>query len=76
MRTRILPGTVRDLAPDSVLSPYALLRRILGSASLRRERKRLAQLDTHLLRDIGVSRDEAIRESNRKGWDAPDRWKR
>jgi len=43
---------------------------------LRRTRRRLAELDDHLLRDIGVSRAEALTEANRKGWDAPDHWYR
>ncbi len=76
MRTRTLPGSAGNLAPARVFSIAGFFHRIFHSASLRRERRRLAQLDPHLLRDIGVSQDAAIRESKRKDWDAPDRWTR
>ena len=40
------------------------------------ERQSLKDLEPHLLKDIGLSRDEARRESRRPSWDAPDRWLR
>jgi uncharacterized protein YjiS (DUF1127 family) len=48
-------------------------RGLLGSA---RERRGLARLDDHLLRDIGVTRQEADREATRPVWDVPDHWRR
>lgn len=42
--------------------------------ALVRSRRDLASLDDHLLRDIGISRDEATTEARRAPWDAPDTW--
>ena len=41
------------------------------AASVYRERRRLAQLDDHALRDIGPSKLDAERESRRPIWDLP-----
>lgn len=51
-----------------------MLRHFLTRRALRRDRRRLALLDDHLLRDIGVSREAALREADRSDWDAPDHW--
>jgi uncharacterized protein YjiS (DUF1127 family) len=40
------------------------------------QRRHLARLDDHLLRDIGLSRTEAQTESARRFWDAPGHWHR
>lgn len=40
------------------------------------ERRRLARLDAHRLGDLGLTRDEAQKESRRPVWDAPERWTR
>lgn len=50
------------------------LRRLLRLAALRRSRLRLAELDDHLLRDIGLTRGEASLEAERVSWDAPAHW--
>ncbi len=42
---------------------------VLGQ--IRRERRDLLELEDHLLRDIGVDRDAAIREGSRSYWDVP-----
>ena len=44
--------------------------------ALRRQRRQLSDLDDHLLSDIGITRDEAIREGERRAWDAPAHWLR
>jgi uncharacterized protein YjiS (DUF1127 family) len=49
--------------------------RALGLAALARSRRSLRRLDDHLLRDIGLTRTEALAEANRQGWDAPLHWK-
>jgi uncharacterized protein YjiS (DUF1127 family) len=41
---------------------------------LHRTRARLAMLDDHLLRDIGLTRAEAAAEAARPVWDAPGHW--
>lgn len=52
-------------------SLFAILASAIG---LRRQRARLAQLDDAALRDIGLTRAEALREARRPLWDAPDNW--
>lgn len=47
----------------------ALIRRIQRWHRLSYERRLLASLDQHQLRDIGISRAEAQRESARPFWD-------
>ena len=43
--------------------------------ALYRQRKALSELDTHLLDDIGVSREDAMREATRPAWDVPATWR-
>lgn len=49
--------------------------RALAHAALSRSRRGLARLDDHLLRDIGLTRTEAMAEASRAAWDAPWHWK-
>lgn len=51
-----------------------LLARITGMTALYRQRKALKNLDDHLLRDIGLTRDEALMEATKPAWDAPQHW--
>ncbi len=39
----------------------------------RRTRTQLSELDAHLLRDIGISPSEALREADRAPWDLAGR---
>ena len=50
--------------------------RIRAAFIIWRERRTLAGLDDHILRDIGLDRESALREANRKLWDAPTHWSR
>ena len=52
-----------------------LLARILAAEALARSRRRLGRLDDHILRDIGLTRDQAESEAQRSIWDAPLHWK-
>ena len=49
--------------------------RLLRFAALSRSRRGLLMLDDHLLRDIGLTRSEAMAEAQRAAWDAPSHWK-
>ncbi len=59
------------------LAPFAAISRRLSTwvawytaqACRQAQRRSLARLDDHLLRDIGVSRGEAEREANRRFWE-------
>lgn len=51
-----------------------VLRAFLARSALRRERNRLGRLDDRLLRDIGVTREQALSEASRPDWDAPTHW--
>lgn len=53
-----------------------LWQRLLGRLALHRSRTRLAGLDPHLLRDIGLTEAEAQAEARRPAWDAPPHWLR
>ncbi len=52
------------------------LQLFLTLTEARRQRRRLAGLDDHLLRDIGLTREDADREATRKPWDVPAHWLR
>jgi uncharacterized protein YjiS (DUF1127 family) len=54
----------------------SLLSRLSAALALRRHRRRLGQLDSHLLRDIGLSESEARTEAERALWDVPNHWLR
>ncbi|MCF1708759.1 DUF1127 domain-containing protein [Tabrizicola sp. J26] len=53
-----------------------LFARLVAMLTVRAERRRLADLDDATLRDIGLSRDQAMREALRPMWDVPPRWRR
>ena len=46
-----------------------VLAKILFWGEILRQRKQLSKMDDYLLKDIGVSRVEAVREAERKFWD-------
>lgn len=60
-------------APNPRLRPFE---RLLALTALGRSRRRLGQLDDHLLRDIGLTRAEARQEAEKPVWNAPDHWLR
>ncbi len=62
--------------PLTGASRPAALRVVLKAFSIWRERQHLGNLDAHLLKDIGVTRPDAITETKRAFWDAPNRWQR
>ena len=57
-------------------SPVRGLSRLIDVLALRRSRQSLATLDDHMLRDIGVSREQAQSEADRAAWDVSPTWRR
>lgn len=53
----------------------SLLARLLDLQALMRQRRRLAELDDAALRDLGISRADALHEAARAPWDAPSHWR-
>ena len=73
MTTRSLS---RPQAQDHDHFLTGLLHRLHLGRMLRLQRNRLRDLDDHLLADIGLTREQATREAERRDWPAPDHWKR
>jgi uncharacterized protein YjiS (DUF1127 family) len=49
-------------------------RRLMAMIALRRQRHALAEMDDHMLSDIGITRAQAHREASRSAWDVPRNW--
>ncbi len=49
---------------------------LMAYLDLYRQRRALAAMDETQLLDLGLTRDDAIREANRAIWDAPQNWYR
>lgn len=56
--------------------PHGFLHRLRLGLRLRDQRRALAQLDDATLRDIGITRAEALAEAKRRVWDVPPSWLR
>ncbi len=52
-----------------------LLARLTDLHELSRQRHSLGQLAPHMLRDIGLTPDQARAEAARPAWDAPAHWR-
>ncbi len=70
--TTNLPGTARLSDRSSI---RRLFDRLQAAHILYKQRKALISLDDAMLRDIGVTREQANSEANRPVWDAPKHWK-
>ncbi|WP_371054528.1 DUF1127 domain-containing protein [Rhodosalinus sp. K401] len=57
-------------------APRIRLARLGDMFALARQRRALAKLDASRLRDIGLTRDEALAEACRPIWDVPTYWRR
>ena len=57
------------------LSPLRLWAATWRAVRLHCSRQRLSALEPHLLRDIGLTPEQARQEASRPIWDAPDLWK-
>lgn len=56
--------------------PLTALARINALLALWRQRRALGALDAAALRDIGISRAQALDEAERPIWDVPANWRR
>ncbi|APZ53662.1 DUF1127 domain-containing protein [Salipiger abyssi] len=69
----------RDIAltgcPAKSRRRIPLLTRLLDLDALWRQRRQLARLDEAALRDMGLTRAEALHEARRSLWDAPAHWR-
>jgi len=74
MSTRILTHISNSHFHGKV-KPHNILSYLGKMASVRRERRALSRLDTHLLTDIGISKPAAKTEATRPVWDVPDTWR-
>ncbi len=50
-------------------------RYFLACLDAARQRRRLLALDQRILKDVGISRIDALREANRSFWDPPEHLK-
>jgi len=57
------------------LNPRTLWARLRNARAITRQRHALAALDDAMLRDIGLTRSDALREAGRPFWDAPRHWR-
>ncbi len=64
-------------ASHATVAPrISVLAKLMQARGLWRQRQQLKSLDKAILKDIGVTRDEALREAERSIWDAPASWTR
>jgi len=64
-------------APVSLkaLSARSLWARLRQAQAITRQRRALRDLDDAILRDIGLTRAQALQEGSRPFWDAPRHWR-
>ncbi|MCW3782153.1 DUF1127 domain-containing protein [Defluviimonas sp. CAU 1641] len=67
---------IHPLAHSRPRRHTGLFDRLRQMREIRRQRRALSELSGHLLKDIGISADEARRESERPAWDVPSHWLR
>lgn len=71
-----MKATANRLAPITWIPGKTLVARLMELQAIRNERRRLAAMDAAQLADVGISAREALAESKRAAWDAPERWLR
>ncbi|MEM9250224.1 MAG: DUF1127 domain-containing protein [Pseudomonadota bacterium] len=73
MTTRIHSAPATFMPSVRRTSIFAQIKALMGLA---RQRQALANLDDRALRDIGLTRQEAVGEAQRPVWDVPHHWSR
>lgn len=66
--------TLRNSFAGPMFHPAGVVALVLKLDAIWRERRSLEQLDDHILKDIGSTRQEVRAEAKRPAWDAPNRW--
>jgi uncharacterized protein YjiS (DUF1127 family) len=74
-RTDIMERTISNIQGSRRGGPGAL-GRLVGLVAFSRSRHRLCELEDHMLRDIGLTREQARQEAARSAWNAPAHWLR
>lgn len=74
MKAQTMSPRTHSLAMAPARPALRLLTMLLNALHLRQTRQRLGALEPHLLRDIGLTADQAQREAIRPLWDAPKTW--
>ncbi len=72
-----MTSIVSRLKGESIVPQYrrqSLWTRISAMISVTRQRRALKALDTHLLRDIGVTPAQAAVEAEKPVWNVPAHW--
>lgn len=71
-----LPKLIKSFSKQQLAAwAKAMMIRIRNARMVARQRRMLAQLDSSQLKDIGISRYDAVEESSRGFWDIPDNLK-
>jgi len=60
--------------PTRAGSLKSMTRTVLGAFFARKSRRALAELDDNLLRDIGLTREDAQSEAAKPIWNVPCHW--
>ena len=61
---------------SSTAKPFSILAVFRNVGSTFRQRRALGQLDAVALHDIGLTRQQAVKEAKRAIWDVPSNWRR
>ena len=65
-----------NIRANHAKKPLSFWGKLGAMIAVRRQLRHLAELDDHMLNDIGVTRAEALKESMKTAWNAPDHWQR
>jgi uncharacterized protein YjiS (DUF1127 family) len=68
--------TIALSTPGSSTKWPGLIAHLRHLITLRRERRALAAMEDHMLKDIGLTRAEALEEAAQPLWAAPAHWTR
>jgi len=87
MSNQVIRGAIRSRFPDGIgisrrsemspvlaVNPAATMRKWIARARQRRALAEIAELNDHLLKDIGLTRDQALREAGKWFWQGDPRY--